>query len=62
MITRRPLGTGPDAPATDNPELSPAVLRAVLAAERLADAAALPPVVRPAGRRTLNTGPATATP
>ncbi|MCX4971079.1 hypothetical protein OHA98_41445 [Streptomyces sp. NBC_00654] len=56
MITRRPLGTGPvPISAVDNPELSAAAVpRAVLAAERLADADAAPPVRRPAGRRTLS--------
>lgn len=59
VTNRRPLGTGP-APisAADNPQLSPAAPHAMLAAERLAGAVAGPFAVRPAGRRTLSTGPA----
>ncbi|MFI5726755.1 hypothetical protein [Streptomyces cyaneofuscatus] len=61
MTTRRPLGTGP-VPAVDNQGAPPggAVPRAVLAAERLDGATAAPPVSRPAGRRPLSTGPASA--
>ncbi|MEV7167430.1 hypothetical protein AB0N60_35705 [Streptomyces microflavus] len=61
MNTRRPLGTGP-APALDDHRTPPTapVPRAVLAAERLDGVATVPPVLRPAGRRPLNTGPTTA--
>ncbi|MFJ2154048.1 hypothetical protein ACIOHB_35490 [Streptomyces microflavus] len=59
MATRRPLGTGP-VPAVDNQGAPPAVPRAVLAAERLDGATATPPVLRPAGRRPLSTGPISA--
>ncbi|MFD9428100.1 MULTISPECIES: hypothetical protein [unclassified Streptomyces] len=58
MTNRRSLGTGPAPIPADNPQLSPAAPRAVLAAERLAGAVAGPFAVRPAGRRTLSTGPA----
>ncbi|MFJ2101501.1 hypothetical protein ACIOHR_30510 [Streptomyces anulatus] len=61
MSTRRPLGTGP-VPAIDPQEVPPGmpVPRAVRAAERLEGAATAPVVLRPAGRRPLSTGPATA--
>ncbi|UZI26651.1 hypothetical protein [Streptomyces sp. VB1] len=60
MTNRRPLGTGP-VPAIDDQEVPPGVPvpRAVLAAERLDGVAAVQPVLRPAGRRPLSTGPAT---
>ncbi|MEV3898350.1 hypothetical protein [Streptomyces anulatus] len=62
MSTRRPLGTGP-VPAIDDDQETPRgmpVPRGVLAAERLDGAATVPPVLRPAGRRPLSTGPTTA--
>ncbi|MFD6656145.1 hypothetical protein ACFWEB_13505 [Streptomyces parvus] len=60
MSTRRPLGTGP-VPAVDDAPGTPGVpgARAVLAAERLDSVATVPPMLRPAGRRPLSTGPTT---
>ncbi|WP_326621924.1 hypothetical protein OH797_39565 (plasmid) [Streptomyces anulatus] len=59
---RRPLGTGPVPAIDDTPGAPPggAVPRAMLAAERLPGAATAPSVLRPAGRRPLSTGPASA--
>ncbi|MER7050557.1 hypothetical protein [Streptomyces jumonjinensis] len=62
MTDRRPLGTGP-APSPTTDAVPPTPARAGTAADRItpaAPAADPPPGERPAGRRTLGTGPGTA--